>query len=74
MFRWQFHRAVYSLDIRSNVVDLGTHLVGNHFTGGRSCICSQHHPILQQMKLYIKHENTALHCFHIIHIKWKKLH
>lgn len=37
------------LDVWSNVVDLRTHLVSDHFAGGGSCICSQHHPILHQM-------------------------
>lgn len=38
------------LDIWSNVVDLGTHLVSDHFTGGSSCICPQNHPILHHME------------------------
>lgn len=42
------------LDVWSDVVDLGTHLVGDHFAGGRSRICSQHHAILHQMSTNVR--------------------
>lgn len=29
-------------------MDLCTHFVSHHFIRGSSCVCSQHHPILQQ--------------------------
>lgn len=47
-------RPGHLLDVWSNVVDLCTHLVSDHVAGGGSRICSQHHPVLQQMNTHLQ--------------------
>lgn len=49
------HHVWHLLYIWSDVMDLCTHLVSHHFTGGSSCVCSQHHSILHQHRWFGTH-------------------
>lgn len=53
-------------------MDLCTHLVGHHFTGGSSRVCSEHHPILHQHTHTHTHRDISLLCKYYL-CTWRAL-